>query len=319
MKRPVVFLFSGQGAQYYQMGKILYEREPEFRKWMDYCSDIIEPMLGISLAEMLYRDRASKFEPFDRTLYTHPTVVIFSYSLSRCFMSKGFHPDLLVGYSLGEYTALLVAEALPLEAGLAKVVGQARLLERKCEKAGMIAVLANPKIMEREPDIFRDCWLAGHNFPAHFVATGRHHDLKRVDEAMKARKIATQLLPISHGFHSPLVEPIAEDCRTLFAGFKPPRIPMISALLTTQLADYDSARHLWQVLRRPVPFMKTIQRMEDNGPYTYIDVGPAGTLSTFTRYCFSPKSRSEAVVVVNPFGKDLEGMAKMKDAITREI
>ncbi|NQZ12186.1 MAG: acyltransferase domain-containing protein, partial [Algicola sp.] len=122
MKKPIVFMFSGQGAQYYHMGKELYECHPRFALWMDHCDEIVEPLIGTSLIDILYDESVTKGDPFDRVLYTNPALLCIQYSLSRVLMEMDIQPDYLLGYSLGEFTAAVVSGVMSLEEGLELLV-----------------------------------------------------------------------------------------------------------------------------------------------------------------------------------------------------
>ena len=317
MKKPIVFMYSGQGAQYFHMGRELYENVPVFRTCFDRASDVVEPLVGASLSELVYRESAKKFDPFEQTRYTHPANVIFSLALTETLMDRGIQPDMLLGYSLGEYTACLVAQALALPSGLENIVRQALMLEAKAPQGGMMAILENPRIMHSDHDLFRDCWLAARNFDQHFVVTARPDALKSLESELQKKRITCQILPVSHGFHSPLVDPIESDCITLFNDFAEPEIPIISTCTAAEL-EIPDGRHIWSVIRSPVRFLETVRAMEGESSYVYIDVGPAGTLSTFLRYILGPESNSTALVTVNQFGKDLASLQKLEDALGRE-
>src|SRR3954471_5340073 len=104
MKKQIIFMFSGQGSQYYQMGKELYEKNAQFKHWMDHCDEIVSPLIQTSLIEVLYRGKG-KSESFDNILYTNPALLCVEYSLFKVLNSMGVQPDFLLGYSLGEIIA----------------------------------------------------------------------------------------------------------------------------------------------------------------------------------------------------------------------
>lgn len=314
LRKPLIYMYSGQGAQYYQMGKELYQQDPVFRDWMNRCSEMIAPEIGVSLVELIYRDRPSKYEPFNRTLYTHPAVVMFSYCLTKSLESRGLRPDYLLGYSLGEYTMAMVAGAVPLEEGLKRVAQIARIIENKCETGGMMAILESPDLMQEEPVLFSGCWLSCTNFAGHFVVTGRQDQLKTIEKTLFDRGITAQMLPISHGFHSPLIDPAESDTVSLFGLCNDHYIPTISSYLTGRITRF-TGEHLWHVTRRPVRFIDTIRNLEASGTYAYVDLGPSGTLSTFLKYIISKNSGSVTATCVNQFGKDLKTMDMMMKSI----
>ncbi len=316
MHGSIVFMYSGQGAQYFQMGRQLFDEDAAFRRALEDCDAILRPLIDASLLDLLYGPEARKTDPFDRTLHTHPAIVAFSYAMTQSLLDRGVKPDLLLGYSLGEYIAAIVSGAVSLEDGLTRVAGQAKLLEARTPKAGMMAILDEPEIMSRHPNLFESAWLAGHNFPGHIVVTSFQDQLRRIDEGLRPHQVACQILPISHGFHSPLVDPIAEDCRALFDRFEPPRIPVVSCRETTTLAGF-SGDHLWRVLRQPILFLETIKKLDAGGPRVYIDAGPAGTLSTFAKYAIGRDSQSTCLGCVNQFGRDRKTMDMLMRALGR--
>jgi len=313
MSNPIVFMYSGQGAQYFQMGKQLFETDQTFQNWFRRCDAIVSPLIGVSLVDLIYSEPTDKYAIFQRTLHTHPAIVSFSYSMTKCVIERGVLPDMLLGYSLGEYISSIIAGAMSLEDGLTMIVNQAKALEAKTEGAGMIAILENPRIMKQRPELFSGTWLAGHNFANHFVVTGRRPALEKIDETLRNERITTQILPISHGFHSPMVEPIEEDCRAI-GNLNPLQTPVISALNTGPLQAINGD-HIYNVIRNPVRFYETVQIMESKGSYNYIDLGPAGTLSTFVKYALDKNSKSQALPCVNQFGRDQVSMNNMLKAI----
>ena len=101
MTRPVVFMFPGQGAQYYQMARELYDTHPRFKLWMQFCDEIARPLLNASLVDTIYQGEASN--EFDRITLTNPALLAVEFSLAKIIMEMGIQPDFLVGYSLGVY------------------------------------------------------------------------------------------------------------------------------------------------------------------------------------------------------------------------
>src|ERR1035438_178933 len=95
--RRVVFMFAGQGSQYYRMGREFYARKPVFRDWMNFCSRRLEPVLGLSLTDLLYGPRSDPFAAFDETRLTHPAIFCLNYSVTQTLIADGIRPSLLLG------------------------------------------------------------------------------------------------------------------------------------------------------------------------------------------------------------------------------
>lgn len=307
MTLPMVFMYSGQGAQYYGMGRGLYASEPSFKRAMDECNAIASDHLGLNLLDEIYRDRGKSTEVFEQTRLTHPANFIIGYSLTQMLFEWGIEPTKLVGYSLGEYIASIVAGALPLDRAIAMIIEQGSLFEEHTPEAGMMAILADVNLFEKRPDLFANTWLACINFANHFVITGRRPVLEALDKKLFADGINAQQLPITCGFHSPLIEDVAIEFPDYAKGFLPLQLPMISSRLADELPAM-SAPELWKACREPVRFMDTMRFLEANGPYCYVDVGPAGTLMNFAKYNLKPGSDSKCFSVMNPFEKHAQSL-----------
>lgn len=314
-KKPVVFMYSGQGSQYYHMGMELYENHPRFRLWMDHCDEIVHPRIGTSLLDILYR-QGNRRDPFDRILYTNPALLCIEYSLTRILMEMGLQPDYLLGYSLGEITAAVVSGAMSLEDGIRLTVDYAKLLERESPPAGMLAILESVEIMARFPGLFKNCWLTGRNFRNNFVVSGLSDDIRCLQQDLSQQDVISQRLPVNYGFHTVLMDPLAEEFKGLVhrINLYQTGIPTFSALKTGLIGDV-SADYFWELIRYPVEFEKTIDLMLRRDDFVFIDVGPSGTLATFVKYLLPPGSNSVYMEVINQFGRDMNAIEKLKAAL----
>jgi bacillaene synthase trans-acting acyltransferase len=315
MSKPIVFMFSGQGSQYYHMGKELYDNHPRFRLWMDHCDEIVYPLIETSLIDVLYR-QGDKKELFDNILYTNPALLCIEYSLSRVLEESNIHPDYLLGYSLGEITTSVISGAMSLEDGLKLTVDFAKILINKSKKASMLAIIESESIMNRFPELFKNCWLTGRNFKNNFVITGLPEEIKKVQERLTQEEIISQKLAVNFGFHTELIDMLKAAFlqRVKEIEFSSIKIPTISAL-TTGIIEAVDAQYLWNVVREPVEFEKTIQSMLTKEDYTFIDVGPSGSLATFVKYLLPAHSNSVHKEVINQFGKDLVSVDKLKASL----
>ncbi|MES2824522.1 MAG: acyltransferase domain-containing protein [Pseudomonadota bacterium] len=311
MKKSIVFMFSGQGSQYYQMGKELYEMHPRFKLWMDHCDKILCPLIDISLIDVLYH-QGKKTETFDKILYTNPALLCIEYSLARVLMEMGFKPDYLLGYSLGEITASVVSGAVSLEEGIRLTVEYAKLLEKESPAAAMLAVIESTQVTIQYPELFENCWVTGINFKKSFVVSGLPQDVQRLQLALNEKNIISQKLPVNFGFHTELMDPLEEKFKQLVRkiNISPIRTPIISALRMASIEEINTD-YLWEVTRYPIEFEKTINSILQQGSYIFIDVGPSGTLATFVKYLLPADSDSLYVEVINQFGKDLKSLEKL--------
>ena len=309
-------MFSGQGSQYYRMGKELYENHPRFKLWMDHCDEMIHPLTQTSLIEILYRKPRNKSEPFDQILYTNPALLCIEYSLTQVLMEMEIKPDYLLGYSLGEIIASVIGCAISLEEGIQVVVEFAKLLKNETRPAGMLAIIESTDIITQFPDLFQKCWLTGKNFQNNFVMSGLSEDIRYLQEALNQKNITSQRLPVNYGFHTELMDPLEEKFKQLVRriNFSSIRIPIISSL-KAKVVQKVSDDYFWEVIRQPVEFEKTISWMIQEDDYFFIDVGPSGSLATFVKYLLPANSNSIHMEMMNQFGKDIHSLEKLRSRL----
>ncbi len=144
--------------------------------------------------------------------------------------------------------------------------------------------------------------LAAINHPSCFVVSGSTDNLTSVVEHLKARGILCSPLPVSHAFHSPLIDWARNPLLEAIAGisFHSPHIPIVSCF-TEERLSVISGSHLWDCIQGPMNIQKTIQNLEREGPHTYIDLCPSGAFANIVRLNLSPDSQSEIHAAINPF------------------
>ena len=308
-------MFSGQGSQYFQMGRELFEKNEIFRDWMVRLDDIPRQLSGRSVVEVLYSDLYGKGDPFDRTLLTHPAIFMVEYSLAETLIHAGVQPDMVLGASLGSFAAAAVAGFIEFEDALISVVRQALTFEEYCEPGGMTAVMAEPALLADE-FVSGRCELAAVNFSSHFVVSARCAELTAIEAALDRQNVGYQRLPVSFPFHSQWIDQAKVPFESFMRSIprKQGRLPLAccdhSAILSGLSDDY-----FWNVARRPVRFRETTARLEQRGACRYIDVGPSGTLATFLKYGMPATTRSTVHTILTPFGLDRKNLAALLASI----
>lgn len=298
-------MFSGQGSQYFQMGRELYDRHPGFRTAVKRLDALAQSLLGKSPIEEAHR--GEKAQNFDRLRYTHPAIFIIEHALAECLIADDIVPDMTLGASLGTFAAASIAGFIDTEQALRTVIAQADAVEANCEHGGMTAVVDDPALFDA-PWIGERTTLAGVNFDRHFVVSSTHVELDAVESELRARGVVHQRLAVQYAFHSQWIEPARDDVQALLGALpvSDGRMPMVccaTAAIHTRAFRTD---HLWNVVRQPIRFADTIARLEREGGWRYIDVGPSGTLATFAKYAMPAESRSTTAAILTPFGRDLK-------------
>jgi len=308
--RRTVFMFSGQGSQYFQMGRELFDKNDTFRQWMTHLDAVAGRSSGKSVVETLY-GTGRKSDVFDRTLLTHPAIFMVEYSLAQSLMHTGITPDIVLGASLGSFAAAAVAGFIGVEDALNAVIQQAAFLESCCEPGGMLAVLADPVLLT-EKFLSENSELAGINFSSHFVISARQPGLAGIEAELRKRAITHQRLPVSFAFHSRWID----QAQAPFAPFMPPtrsaqgRLPLVCCEQAAVLTDLSND-YFWRVVRHPIRFRETMAQLERYGVHRYVDVGPAGTLATFLKYGLPTTSKSTVHAILTPYGQDQKNLAAL--------
>lgn len=313
MNKKIVFMFSGQGSQYYQMGKDLYENEPVFRMWMHELDEIPKEILGESIVDIIYNQEKTKSDKFDKTIFTHPAIFMIEYSLAMVLLKSGIRPDYLLGTSLGEFTCAAISEIIKVDQALKLLMFQADCIDKECKNGGMIAVLANHHLYKRESLLFKNSSLAGVNFDNHFVISGYEYELQEIGDYLKKREISHMFLPVTHGFHSPSIDPAYKKYakQMIVSSTFIPRIGYLSSNNGSQLHKIN-ATYFWDIVREPILFRETVQSLLGINSYCkFIDLSPSGTLATFLKYGVNDKN-VEIEYIMTPFGNEKKKISVLK-------
>jgi acyl transferase domain-containing protein len=306
-----VFMFSGQGSQYFQMGRELLAKNNTFRHWMVRLDSIARELSGRSVIETLYSAVYRKSDSFDRTLLTHPAIFMVEYSLAQTLIHEDILPDMVLGASLGSFAAATVAGFIDVEDALTAVVQQAIAFEGCCEPGGMIAVLADSALFA-EDFLSGRSELAAVNFSTHFVVSARRAELTEIEIALRQRNISYQRLPVSFPFHSRWMDKVKDPFESFMRSIRlrEGRLPLVCCDQADTLSGL-SHDYFWNVVRRPIRFREATVRLEEQGPRRYIDVGPAGTLATFLKYGLPATTESTVHAILTPYGFDEKNLAAL--------
>lgn len=303
--RPrVVFMYSGQGSQYYAMGKELYAVNAAFRGAMDASNAIYTRMTGRDMVAELF-DESKKWSEMTDIMLSHPALYSIGYGLSVAMEDAGVKPDCVLGYSLGEYVASTVAGVLTHEDAMRIVIRQAMLLKQNAPNGAMRSVIAPLEHFAQHPDVYRGATVASVNFDRNFVVSGTAEALDAVNDKLDALGIVSALLPVEYAFHSPEVESIEDGFRGTVADvvMGTPQLPLYSSATASRLERVD-ADHYWGVIRNPVDFRAAVKAISEEGDCRFVDLGPTGTLSSFIKYAFG--DRFEHHATMNQFGRNAE-------------
>ncbi|BAY84415.1 putative beta-ketoacyl synthase [Calothrix parasitica NIES-267] len=298
--RRVVFMFPGQGSQYVNMGRQLYETETTFALAFDNCAEILKPHVGIDIRNLIYptQETAQAAEQLQQTAIAQTTIFAVEYSLACLLMEWGIKPTAMIGHSIGEYVAATIAGVFSLEDALMLVAKRGQLMQ-EMPTGGMLAVPL--PFEEIEPLLAEGLSVAAINTPSSCVISGTCEQIKSLQAQLANKQVDTRLLHTSHGFHSRLMEPMLESFVKQLSqiNLQPPQIPYISNLTGTWITPQEatSPQYWADHLRHTVRFAQGIETLNQSGQI-FLEVGAGWTLSKLVKQNFN--SLSDSVTAINP-------------------
>lgn len=275
------YVFPGQGSQFSGMGKDLYETNSGAKQLFETANEI----LGFRITDTMF---SGTDEELKQTKITQPAIFLHSVVLAST-LGDGFHPDMVAGHSLGEFSSLVANKTLSFDDALKLVYKRALAMQKACEiNPSTMAAILNlaDEVVE---SICAEITASGHvvvaanyNCPGQLVISGSNEGIAIACEKMKAAGAKRALvLPVGGAFHSPLMEPARVELEAAINAttFHAPICPVYQNVTASAVSNpEDIKRNLIAQLTAPVKWTQSVLQMVQDGATHFTEVGPGKVL-----------------------------------------
>ncbi len=295
----LVFVFSGQGPQWWAMGRELLEQEPVFREIIQTCHDELLKLGGCSLLDELRRDE--KTTRLNETQIAQTALFALQVGLAALWQSWGVCPYAVVGHSMGEVAAAHVCGALSLPEAVRVIHHRGRCMEKTPLRGKMIAAALTREEAEALIAPYGErASLAAVNGPKMVSISGDSDAVDEIFHEVEKRALFVRYVPVNYAFHSAHMNPVREELAESLAGLQPQTGSVkIFSTVTGKLAegtDYD-AEYWWRNVRQSVLFAPAIDAVIAAGQTHFLEISPHPVLSNSMSECLTT---AEAIGLVLP-------------------
>jgi acyl transferase domain-containing protein/acyl carrier protein len=283
----LAFIFSGQGPQWWAMGRQLLAEEPVFRAALEDCDRLLRQYADWSLLQELGKDESAS--RMHDTTVAQPALLAVQVGLAKLWRSWGIVPAAVIGHSVGELAAACAAGILSLPDVVRVVYHRSRCVELACAHGRMLAVGLSLAQAEEEIAGCRDrVAVAACNGPTSLTLSGDAATLEEVATSLKQRNIFCRFLKVSHAFHSPMLDAVRDELRRSITGLRPreANIPMFSTVSKEWVCGPElDVDYWWRNFREPVHFAQGVEQLLKEGFNTFVEISPHPVLSASVLEC----------------------------------
>ncbi len=296
----IVFVFSGQGAQWYAMGRRLYETEPVFRETLERCHRALSECGNWSLLDEFLADEASS-RMMD-TAIAQPSICAIQIALAAQWDFWGIRPAAVTGHSVGEVAAAWCAGVFTLEEAMRIIFHRGDTMSRAVGDCGMLAAsLSADDARQFIEDYDGAICVGAINSPQSVTLSGEQEALNRAATVLTERGIWNKAVPVNYAFHSRQMDPVKEPLRIALEGLnpRPAQIPLYSTVTGQRIEGTElGAEYWWRNVRETVRFAPAMESLARDGYTTYVEVAAHPVLSTSIKQSLEGLEGQDEIVVL---------------------
>ncbi|MCB0208345.1 MAG: acyltransferase domain-containing protein [Anaerolineae bacterium] len=300
-RRPkLVFVFAGQGPQWWAMGRELLSQEPLFRATIEQIDQLLREKAGADwslVTELTAKEAESRL---DQTEIAQPAIFALQVALAALWRSWDIEPDAVVGHSMGEVAAAYISGGLPLSTAVQIIYHRGRLMQRATGQGKMAAVDLPVSETKRILAGYEDrLSIAAINGPSSTVIAGEEAALDMVMQSLEKENVFVRKLPVNYAFHSPQMEPFLDELEEVLHGidFRHPALPLFSTVTGQLLNGHNLDAGYWRKnVREPIRFADAIEGLITAGHNIFLEISPHPVLGGAISQVFHQVERQGVIL-----------------------
>ena len=294
----LAFICSGQGPQWWAMGRQLLYEERVFRAAIERCDAIVRRLGDWSLLDELTADESRS--RMDATAISQPCIFALQVALAELWASWGVRPEALVGHSVGEVAAAYLAGVFGLDDAVRIIYHRGRCMELAPERGRMLAAGVSPDAARQLLAIYGDrVALAAVNSPTSVTLSGEAGPLEEIANLLEQRGTFCRFLKVRYAFHSAQMDPIRDELLAALAGIQPrrARLPLCSTVTGRRIEGPElGPEYWWDNVRRTVRFADGVDRLIELGCDSAVELSAQPVLTTAVTECYQSQGKSATVL-----------------------